>query len=275
VKDGRERTPARIWKDLAESSGMPEQSLSYYQEESRESEIDDEGWWNTAETRASRIPLEPSWTVVDIGPGPGVMTIPMASRCRSVTAIEASPLMVRALERKMSEYGSENVRVIHGRFEDLAAGDIGEHDVTVASYSLVMGDLEAALVKINGITKRRAHVFWSNGVPVWEKVKADIIWLALGREYLGFPRADLIRDQLVIMGQSPEMEILDGDVHNQMHFKNEQVATGYLKLCLGDSYLPEQDPIIERMVSDHIEGEEVVFRGGTEIPIHISWTPVR
>src|SRR5467141_898816 len=48
--------------------------------------------------------------VLEIGPGPGVLTDALASRVRSVTAIEVDPRMVALLEETLA--GHKNVRVV-------------------------------------------------------------------------------------------------------------------------------------------------------------------
>src|SRR6267143_7111574 len=48
--------------------------------------------------------------VLEVGPGPGVLTDALASRVRSVTAIEVDPRMVALLEETLA--GHKNVRVV-------------------------------------------------------------------------------------------------------------------------------------------------------------------
>jgi len=49
--------------------------------------------------------------VLEIGPGPGVLTAALAARARSVTAVEIDRRMVRLLEETLGE--RRNVRVVH------------------------------------------------------------------------------------------------------------------------------------------------------------------
>src|SRR5947208_506886 len=48
--------------------------------------------------------------VLEVGPGPGVLTAALATRVRSVTAVEVDPRMVALLEETLAEY--KNVRVV-------------------------------------------------------------------------------------------------------------------------------------------------------------------
>ena len=54
--------------------------------------------------------LKPEDDVLEIGPGPGVLTAALAERVRSVTAIEVDPRMVAVLEDTLA--GKPNVRVV-------------------------------------------------------------------------------------------------------------------------------------------------------------------
>ena len=48
--------------------------------------------------------------VLEVGPGPGVLTAALAARVRSVTAVEVDPRMVALLEETLAEH--ENVRIV-------------------------------------------------------------------------------------------------------------------------------------------------------------------
>ncbi|HEY7624066.1 MAG TPA: 16S rRNA (adenine(1518)-N(6)/adenine(1519)-N(6))-dimethyltransferase RsmA [Candidatus Limnocylindria bacterium] len=50
--------------------------------------------------------------VLEVGPGPGVLTRELATRARSVTAVEVDERMVRILAETLGDHG--NVRVVHG-----------------------------------------------------------------------------------------------------------------------------------------------------------------
>jgi len=54
--------------------------------------------------------LSPDDDVLEVGPGPGVLTAALASRVRSVTAVEVDARMVALLEETLADH--ENVRII-------------------------------------------------------------------------------------------------------------------------------------------------------------------
>jgi len=54
--------------------------------------------------------LSPADDVLEVGPGPGVLTAALAARVRSVTAVEVDPRMVALLEETLAEH--KNVQVV-------------------------------------------------------------------------------------------------------------------------------------------------------------------
>ena len=105
-----------------------------------------------------RLPLTPETTVLDAGSGPGTLSLPLARKVRSVTALDYSRGMLDVLEEQAQRQGSTNIRTVHGSWEDdwkeLA---IGQHDICIASRSLAVADLGAALAKLDSYAS--SHVF--------------------------------------------------------------------------------------------------------------------
>jgi len=100
----------------------------------------------------------PEWTVLDVGCGAGTLALPLAGLVRQVTAIDFSDAMIALLHAHCVEHGITNVRAkVVGWEDDWEQAGIGEHDVAIASRSLVVDDLRMALTKLN--TKARHRVF--------------------------------------------------------------------------------------------------------------------
>lgn len=51
-------------------------------------------------------------TVLEIGPGLGIFTTPLAARCKKLTAIELDPDLVKILKKKFKAF--KNVEIVHG-----------------------------------------------------------------------------------------------------------------------------------------------------------------
>ncbi|WP_148882898.1 class I SAM-dependent methyltransferase [Thermococcus aciditolerans] len=126
--------------------------------------------------------LDESSTVLEIGPGPGTYTIPLAKRVAKVTVVESSSKMIEFLRRHMEEEDVENVEVIHSRWENVSG--LKAHDVVFAAYSLSVPDLREALLKMNSLAVKGACILTSAGNSGWSKVYARLFPLVYGKEYM-------------------------------------------------------------------------------------------
>jgi len=82
--------------------------------------------------------------LVEIGPGPGVFTLPLAGHCSSLTVVEPSPAVIKALRRKTTHLS--NLRIIHDSWEGVS---MGSYDIVFAGGVLyAFYDLKSALYKM-------------------------------------------------------------------------------------------------------------------------------
>jgi SAM-dependent methyltransferase len=103
----------------------------------------------------SRLPLDPSMTILDVGAGPGTLTLPLAERVAAVTAIDYSRQMLTILTEQAREKNLSNIRTIKCSWEDdWNTLDVGIHDLAIASRSLGVEDLTGALQKLNDHASR-------------------------------------------------------------------------------------------------------------------------
>jgi ubiquinone/menaquinone biosynthesis C-methylase UbiE len=102
---------------------------------------------------------EPHWTVLDVGCGTGNLAIPLASKVREVTAMDFSDGMLERLALRVQAEGLTNIRPLHVAWEDdWERAGVGTHDVAIASRSLVVQDLEAALRKLDRAARKRVCI---------------------------------------------------------------------------------------------------------------------
>lgn len=108
------------------------------------------------------IKLNPEDTLLEIGPGYGRLTIPLAKIAKLVTVIEPSRKMLEILRESACANGLQNISYINKRWEEVEIGkDVTEHDVVLASFSLLVADLKSALEKIDLAATKAAYVFLS------------------------------------------------------------------------------------------------------------------
>jgi precorrin-6B methylase 2 len=80
--------------------------------------------------------LRPQARVLEVGPGTGAFTLPLARIAGEVVAIEPSEGMRAVLARNLAAEGLDHVRLLPQRVEDALAQLDGRHDLALASHSL-------------------------------------------------------------------------------------------------------------------------------------------
>ena len=175
------------------------------------------------------LALTPESRVLDVGAGPGAITIPIARQVRHVTAVEPSAGMFSVLEENLAEEGITNVDCVQKRWEDVdVATDLsGPYDVVFASFSLDVPDMQAAIEKMIAASSKYVYIYWFAGVASWEKMSADL-WPKLhGTEYVPSPNSDIIFNILYAMDIYPHIEHF---VYEHIYrFATEDEAVAYFK----------------------------------------------
>lgn len=103
--------------------------------------------------------MQPGESVLDVGCGSGTLALPLARAGHNVVAVDFSAGMLDALRRRASADGLLNVRTIHaGWDDDWRAAGVATADVAIASRSLDVRDLRAALQKLDAFAGRRVCI---------------------------------------------------------------------------------------------------------------------
>jgi SAM-dependent methyltransferase len=148
----------------------------------------------------------PHGSVLDIGPGPGNLAIPLAAAGSRVVAVEPAAPMREVLARNASSAGVE-LEVVPSAWEDVNPADLGgPFDLVIASFSLSMVDIRAALAKMHAACSGEVHLWWFLTPPPWGRVLQEL-WPALhGAEYRFEPMAGCLFNVLLQMGLYPSFE---------------------------------------------------------------------
>jgi len=165
---------------------------------------------NRIEKTLSELPLTPESRVLDIGSGPGILTIPLANRVSHVTAVDASEGMISVLKEKAADAGVKNIDCSCRRWErvdpdrDLA----GPYDVVIASLCLTMFDLQSAVSKMEKVCQGHIFLYWFLGETGWEDRRRAFEPFAPG---IGgsstMPKSEILLNVLRQKGIFPEIEI--------------------------------------------------------------------
>jgi len=202
--------------------------------------------------------------VLDIGAGPGTLTIPLALQVKEITAIEPGEGMIAVLNERTRSEGITNVTSIQKRWEDIdPASDLdGQYDVVIASLSLTMQDISLALQKMNAVSRDSVYLFWFVDMPFWERMYADL-WKPLhGSEYYSGPKADCLFGVLYQMGIYANVEMLP--LKKEYRFASRDEMTAFFRLRFNVSK-PEQEKVLDDYLKPLVrtEGSQIVISGNS------------
>lgn len=167
---------------------------------------------------------KPEWTVLDVGCGAGTLAIPLAGLVQAVTAIDFSDVMISILGEQCWEQAITNVnpRVI-GWEDDWDRAGIGVHDVAIASRSLVVEDLHAALIKLDAKARRQVFISSLVGDGPFDRR----IFEAIGRELDRGPDYICVYNLLHQMGIFADVTlVLNGD-SGKVYGNIEEAVQGF------------------------------------------------
>ncbi|MEG1745907.1 MAG: methyltransferase domain-containing protein [Raoultibacter sp.] len=110
--------------------------------------------------------IKPAETIFDMGCGTGSLAIPLAEAGHKVVAADFSQGMLDGMKMLMDEKGVTSIFPKKMSWEeDWAAHGVREGmvDVCVASRSIAVNDLEAALLRLDSIARRRVCITITTG----------------------------------------------------------------------------------------------------------------
>ena len=157
-----------------------------------------------------RIKIRPNWTVLDVGCGPGLLAVPMAKKCKHLTALDISPQMLSFLKQRAEKENIQNISYINMPFETAEIGkDLVKHDVVVASRSMGWEyNLERFLRGMDQAAEKRAYVIWGADER-WFDID---LYKAIGRPYGETRTYIVIYNLLYQMGIRANIEIFQAKV---------------------------------------------------------------
>jgi FkbM family methyltransferase len=173
-----------------------------------------------------KIEIEPDYTVLDIGAGPGTVAVPLAKVVKSVTAVEPSNGMLSRLNENASKEKLANITCINKKWEDVELRkDIEEHDIVVASHSLrFMKDIRSALSKMDDTARKCVYLFVVAGR---RKNARGSLFSALFRRGKPGPDYIYLHNILYQLGIYANVEIINAD--RNMQFPDMDAAIQHYK----------------------------------------------
>ncbi len=167
----------------------------------------------------SRLPLESSFSVLDVGCGPGTIALPLAREVHSVTAIDYSQKMLEILKRECRKERLTNITCVHCSWEDDWQNyNIKPADLVIASRSMNVDELSEAIDKLNDYAKK--YVFISDRIAP-SPFDPDV-FAAIGRDFNSGPDYIYTMNLLYSKAIHPHVEILQ--LTQEVEFKDMDEA---------------------------------------------------
>ena len=191
----------------------------------------------------------PDTTVLDVGAGGGRLALPLALKCRHVTAVEPSPSMVEQLREGAREAEITNLSVVQADWEE---AEVEPADLVICSH-VVYGvvEIECFLRKLDAHALREVAVFAFMESP---PSRFASFWRAVYREErLNMPALPEMMRVLWQMGIYPNVEMLPNDARSAFESREDAVrqVAGFLwvrpgseeeeRLCAAADELLEED----------------------------------
>ena len=217
----------------------------------------------------NRIELDSNDSVLDIGCGNGVITIPLAQKAIKVTAMDISSKMLEILMKNAKDSGLNNINTFNQRIEDVTEEDVGKHDVVVASRSLNgVSDIGKELEKINNIAKKSVYLtLWGADNRRFEREMAQL----LGRESHRHPDYIYVYNILHDLGIYANVEMLESNTRN--YYSNVEEALDRLRWRIGDLNKDEESILREYLEENMIKTTDgtITYSNGKADWVLIWW----
>jgi SAM-dependent methyltransferase len=209
------------------------------------------------------LELNPHWTLLDMGSAAGTLAIPLAGRVKEITAVDISGTMLALLRERCAQRGIGNVRTIQGAWEDdWNALGVGEHDVALASRSLITEDFESALAKLDKAARKRVYL----STIVGDGPHDRRIFRALGRDLNPGPDYIYLYNLLYRMGIRANVNFISYQERNT--YEDPEDAFNHLSAKI-ELITPEEEDVLRAFLNAHLvhsEGKWVM-----SYPRKISW----
>ena len=193
--------------------------------------------------------LDDDFEVLEIGAGPGTLTIPLARKVKKIIAVESSETAVKYLRKNMKESRVENVEILNKNWLEVEDREIkGRFDLAVCSHFLwQVKDLEKHLKKMENASNKYCAVIQPAGrdsivKEMWTKIT--------GKSYKGEfdPDADYFAYQILRQwGRLVNVRIMDYSVERNFEQEVRYIASFIGKYVVVDAHVKK---IIEQHVSE-------------------------
>lgn len=193
-----------------------------------------------------KIPLDRNWSVLDVGCGPGTLSLPLAHEVRRVTALDFSAAMLAELRQRAETMGIENLTAIQAAWEDdWEALRIAPHDVAIASRSLSVDDLEGALTKLDCWGTKAVYITDRVGAGPFD----PDLFAVLGRPFAPGPDYIYTVNLLYAMGIRAHVDFITLDQTRRYESPQEAIQS---HAWMVDNLTPEETERLTEYVENRL-----------------------
>lgn len=221
-------------------------------------------------------------TVLDVGCGPGRITVPMAKRAKKVTSIDASPAMLAFCQENVHQAGLTNVTTkLLDWNEAVLDENLKPHDIVIASRSVGMKDI----LKLSSFAKKYVvTIVWSNGAPNIPTI-AGYLFEGIEDDSEGSPPPHMrkydrrfgnnLRYNIVYdLGFNPNLNIVTDGFSADFSCREEAYEDlRRLRPSMPDSKMPIFRKNADKFLTDNSKGG-VTYRCETKTTV-MWWSPIR
>ena len=257
ARQQRLQESSKHFEDASHNWDDPENAKRYAQ--NSRGEFDDR-----VQRTIAGLTLNKEMRVLDIGAGPGTLAIPIAPLVKDVTAIEPGAGMAAVLMDQCRAQGIANVSCIQKLWEDIdPARDLdGKYDLVIASLSLTMQDIRAALLKMDAVANGEVCLYWFVDMPFWEKMYVEL-WEPLhGCTYYPGPKTDCLFE--VLYGAGIYANVAMMPLPKEYRFASRDEMTGFFQRRFKVT-TEKQEKILDAYLAPlvHEKNGEVVVSGSS------------
>ncbi|MFH0976990.1 MAG: class I SAM-dependent methyltransferase [Spirochaetota bacterium] len=188
-----------------------------------------------------------SWTVLDMGCGGGTLAIPLAGKVKEITAVDFSDKMIEILSEEATKRGFQNIKTIKASWEDdWGKAGIGVYDVAIASRSLAVEDIKAAIIKLDKAARKRVYLSTVAGDGPFDRN----IFEAIGRKYVPYPDYLYVYNVIYQMGIRARIDFIIQKNVTKIYDSYEAGLNSY-KWMFQDLTKPEEKKL-QKFLHDHL-----------------------
>ncbi len=159
-------------------------------------------------------------TVLEIGPGNGRWTIPLAKAAKNVTAVEPSEAMLNILKESIADAKMSNIQILPASWENAS---VQPHDVVICAHGIYASpDFAAFVHKMKQYSNKRCYL--AIRLPPSDGIIGELS-IAIYGHYYDSPNAIIAYNALYSMGIYANV-LIEDSVHN---WANSSIEEAFIR----------------------------------------------